>query len=284
MAIKREIKKLTEKLQAIFDLKSFSNPKKPSIALNMISKNNENVIKAALNSCTDVVDEMIVVDTGSTDSTKEIIRSYANVKLIVEDEFKGYSYHRNQAIEATSSDWILVIDSDEYLSQHLRANLRELIKTKYYGLYRMYSRWINKVYEKEYDPSELFCNSKYGATYVAPTKKYRGRYNLRNRIFRNFPGVEFRGEVHESIFGHETMRVKDLERDFAVYHLDVAINSLEQRLEKTLKRNELKPGTAYPEEYLPELYDFKYLEVPEEDLKMLKGLELEVNKNFGVQA
>ncbi len=277
MALKREIHKLSNKLQALFDLKSFNNPKKPSLALNMITKNNEKVLKVALDSCTDVVDEMIIVDTGSTDSTQEIIRSYQNAKLIEEADFKGYSYHRNQAISETTADWILVIDSDEYLSQHLRANIQDLIQTKYYGLFRMYSRWINKVYEKEYDPSELFCSSGLGATYVAPTKKYKGRYNLRNRIFRNLPGIEFRGEVHESIFGHETMRVKDLTRDFAVYHLDVAINSLQERLEKTLKRNEFKPGTAYPEEYLPELFDFKYLELPEEDLKFLRGLR------FGVE-
>ncbi|NQY81170.1 MAG: glycosyltransferase family 2 protein [Candidatus Caenarcaniphilales bacterium] len=280
MALNRELKKISNKLQAFFDLKSFANPENPTIALNMITKNNENVIKVALESCHDVVDEMVIVDTGSTDKTKEIIRSYPNAKLIEDKDFKGYSYHRNQAIAMTDSDWILVIDSDEYLSQHLRANIRELIKTKYYGLFRMYSRWINKVYEKEYDPSELFCSARCGATFVAPTKKYKGRYNLRNRIFRNMPEIEFRGEVHESIFGHETMRVKDLERDFAVYHLDVAINSLEQRLEKTLKRNELKPGTAYPEEYIPELYDFKYLDVQGEDLKVLEHLKILCNSNI----
>ena len=70
------------------------------------------------------------------------------------------------------------------------------------------------------------------------------------------------------------MRTKNLARDYAFYHLDVAVNSLEERLEKTLRRNEIKPGTAYPEEYLPELFDFQYLEVPDEDLKVLGQLQL----------
>ena len=261
MTLIRELTKLSNKIRALCDTQSLQNPNNPSIALNMISKDNANVIKVALESCRDVVDEMIIVDTGSKDHTKDIIRSYPNAKLIEEQEFKGYSYHRNQAIKASSSDWILVIDSDEYLSEHLRLRLKQLISTKSYGLFRMYSRWINKV-----------KTSKKQASFVAPTKKYKGRYNLRNRIFRNIAGIEFRGEVHESIFGHETMRVKDLSRDYAVYHLDVAINNIEKRLDKTLKRNEIKPGTAYPEEYLPELFNFKYLPIPEEDTKFLQYL------------
>ncbi|MCH2227039.1 MAG: glycosyltransferase [Candidatus Caenarcaniphilales bacterium] len=274
MGFNREIAKFKDKLISCFDTSSFTNPENPSIALNLITKNNEKTIKVALDSCHDVLDKIIVVDTGSTDSTKDIVRSYSNAVLIEESNFKGYSYHRNQAIAATDTDWIVVFDSDEYISKYLRESIRELIQTKYYGLFRCYTRWINKVYEKEYDPSELFCSSRCEATYIAPTNKYPGRYNLRNRIFRNLPGIEFRGEIHESIFGLEQMRTKNLARDYAFYHLDVAVNSLEERLEKTLRRNEIKPGTAYPEEYLPELFDFQYLEVPDEDLKVLGQLQL----------
>ena len=203
------------------------------------------------------------MDTGSTDRTLDIIRSYPNVTLIEESEFKGYSYHRNQAIAVTKTDWISVFDSDDYLSSHLRQNIKSLISTKFYSLIRMYSRWIKQI---------NIQGEAIEANFVAPTNKYRGRYNLRNRIFRNLAGIEFRGEVHEAIFGFENKRIWNLPRDYAIYHLDVAVNSIEERLKKTLKRNEIKAGTAYPEEYLPELFAFDYLEVPKKDKNFLEFL------------
>jgi glycosyltransferase involved in cell wall biosynthesis len=262
MSFLSEFKKISDNVRGAFDLSSLQNPSNPTLALNLLTKNNEKTIKAALESCHDIVDEIIVVDTGSSDATKSILKSYPKVKLIEEAIFKGYSYHRNQAIKATKSDWILVFDSDEFLSTFLAKRIRQLIQSKVFSKYRMYSRWINKIYE---DAS---------ATYVEPNKKFKGRYNARTRLFRNLDGIEFRGEIHESVFGLEKIRFQDLPYDYAVYHLDVAVNTIEQRLEKTLKRNNLKPGTAYPEEYLPELYFFKYNQVDEADLALLKYVNL----------
>lgn len=262
MSLVREFKKFSDNLAAVFDLSSLRNPSNPTLALNLLTKNNEKTTRAALESCHDVVDEIIVVDTGSSDATKSILKSYPKVKLIEEESFRGYSYHRNQAIKATKSDWILVFDSDEFLSTFLAERIRQLICSKIFSKYRMYSRWINKIYE---DGS---------ATYVAPNKSFKGRYNARTRLFRNLEGIEFRGEIHESVFGLEKIRFKDLPHDYAVYHLDVAVNTIEQRLEKTVNRNRLKPGTAYPEEYLPELYFFKYKPVDGADLALLKYVSL----------
>jgi len=260
MSLKSEFIKFRDRLEGFFDLSSFTNSANPRVAVNLLTKNNERTIKVALESCHSFVDEIIVVDTGSTDGTKEILKSYSKVKLIEEESFQGYSFHRNQAIKATAADWILVFDSDEFLSVYLAENLQKLIKSKVFSKYRMYSRWINKI------------NENGSATYIAPNKKFKGRYNARTRLFRNLKGIEFRGEVHESVFGLEKIRSRDLPHDYAIYHLDVAVNTIEQRLEKTLKRNQIKAGTAYPEEYLPELYDFKCREVWPEDLKLLKAL------------
>jgi len=257
MAIKNELQKFINKILACFDLSSFTNSDNPSLAVNLITKNNQNTIRLAIESCHSVVDEIVVVDTGSSDETKNILKSYPKVKLIEEKEFLGYSHHRNQAIKATNSDWILVFDSDEFLSTFLAEKLRELIKSKIFSKYRMYSRWINKIYE---DGS---------ASFIAPNRKYRGRYNARTRLFRKLEGVEFRGEIHESVFGLEKIRHKDLHHEYAIYHLDVAVNSIETRLEKTLKRNQLKPGSAFPEEYLPELFNFKYIKLEANDKELL---------------
>ncbi len=61
--------------------------------------------------------EIIVVDSGSTDRTVEIARSYG-VKAFVED-WKGYAAQKNSAIEKATGDWILSLDADEEVSPQL---------------------------------------------------------------------------------------------------------------------------------------------------------------------
>ena len=65
--------------------------------------------------------EIIVVDSGSTDRTVEIAKSYG-AKVFVE-EWKGYAAQKNSAIEKATGDWILSLDADEELSQDLIAEL-----------------------------------------------------------------------------------------------------------------------------------------------------------------
>lgn len=60
--------------------------------------------------------EVVIYLNNTTDNTKEICASFANVKL-VEGEFTNYSDTRNRAAEYASSDWIIIIDSDEWLDQ-----------------------------------------------------------------------------------------------------------------------------------------------------------------------
>ena len=70
--------------------------------------------------------EIIVVDSGSTDRTVEIAKSYG-AKVFVE-EWKGYAAQKNSAIEKATGDWILSLDADEELSQDLIAELSDHIE------------------------------------------------------------------------------------------------------------------------------------------------------------
>src|SRR6185437_13008430 len=71
-------------------------------------------------------DEVIVVDSGSTDCTIEIARSFTNTKVFCE-EWKGFSSQKNSAIEKCSGDWVLSLDADEELSPGLQAEIQELL-------------------------------------------------------------------------------------------------------------------------------------------------------------
>ena len=71
-------------------------------------------------------DEVILIDSGSTDRTLEIAASYKNVKVLSEP-WKGFSAQKNSAIEKCTSQWILSLDADEELSSELQIEIRTLL-------------------------------------------------------------------------------------------------------------------------------------------------------------
>ena len=90
----------------------------------IITFNEERSIEKCLQSLTSVVDEIIVVDSLSTDNTKEICEKY-NVKF-VEQEFLGYIEQKNFAIKQASHDYIVSLDGDEALSEQLQKSIVKL--------------------------------------------------------------------------------------------------------------------------------------------------------------
>ncbi len=72
--------------------------------------------------------EVIVVDSGSTDRTVEIAKSYG-AKVFVE-EWKGYAAQKNSAIDKAEGDWILSLDADEEVSPDLVAHIRRAMTEK----------------------------------------------------------------------------------------------------------------------------------------------------------
>ena len=73
---------------------------------------------------TDGKGEIIVVDSGSTDRTVEIAKSYG-AKVFVE-EWKGFAAQKNSAIDKAKGDWILSLDADEELSDGLTKEVEEI--------------------------------------------------------------------------------------------------------------------------------------------------------------
>jgi len=71
-------------------------------------------------------DEIVVIDSGSTDRTLEIARSFPNVKLYSEP-WKGFAAQKNSAIEKCSGTWVLSLDADEELTPELQTEIRLLL-------------------------------------------------------------------------------------------------------------------------------------------------------------
>jgi hypothetical protein len=96
------------------------------ISLTMIVKNEAATLGRCLASVRDLVDEIIVVDTGSSDNTKDIARQYdAGIfDLPWPDSFAAA---RNESIRHASGQWLLWLDADEYFDDAQRSKLRQLI-------------------------------------------------------------------------------------------------------------------------------------------------------------
>ncbi|WP_175640283.1 glycosyltransferase [Metabacillus schmidteae] len=89
---------------------------KPFLSVCMIVKDEENVIKRCLESITGIADEIIVVDTGSKDKTREIASVYTN--LVYDYNWNdNFSKARNFAASKASGEWILALDADEYVER-----------------------------------------------------------------------------------------------------------------------------------------------------------------------
>lgn len=93
--------------------------KKLSVVI--ISFNEEKKIRKCLESVKSVADEIVVVDSLSSDSTKDICNEFG-VKF-VEQKWLGYSEQKNLANSLASYDWILSIDADEVLSERLEQSI-----------------------------------------------------------------------------------------------------------------------------------------------------------------
>jgi len=73
------------------------------------------------------VDELIVADTGSVDKTIEIAKEYK--AKTIQLEWKGFGEAKQRALEAATCDWVLSLDADEVVSEDLKAEIENLLKS-----------------------------------------------------------------------------------------------------------------------------------------------------------
>ena len=98
---------------------------RPTVTVALITKNEAFNIKDCLRSV-DWADEIVVVDSGSTDGTQEIARK-AGAKVIETGDWPGFGQQKNRALQAATGDWIVSIDADERVTAELASALQECI-------------------------------------------------------------------------------------------------------------------------------------------------------------
>lgn len=154
-----------------------------SLSVCMIVKDEEVFLPRCLESIKGVADQIIIIDTGSTDQTVDIAREYT--QYVYFHPWEGdFSRHRNQSLGYATGDWILVVDADEeLLADHsqVRCELNDSTTDA------VAARIINK-------------NSGSGKDISFDSI----------RFFRNHQGFHYQGVVHNQLVGPKRIELSDI--------------------------------------------------------------------------
>ncbi len=150
--------------------------RRPRLSLCMIVRNEEANLPRCLESVRGVVEEIIVVDTGSTDRTVEIAQHYG-ARVYSFEWCDDFAKARNESLKYATGDWILVLDADEALDPRDRSRLRKLLRDR---------------------EATAFLMSIHSPVDDRPSS--RAVINTFPRLFRNGLGLRFEGRVHEQLF------------------------------------------------------------------------------------
>ena len=172
-------------------IKKSAQRTRPLISLCVIARDEATFLDECLASVSGLVDEIVVVDTGSVDHTQAVARQHgARVfEMAWEDDF---SRPRNHALEQAKGEWILVLDCDETLSPADRDRLQDLLRDGDCDAYRMTTR--------NYSTSTQHAGwTRCDGTY-REERSYEGWFpSTKVRLWRRRAEIRFEGVVHELV-------------------------------------------------------------------------------------
>ena len=182
-----------------------------------IVKNEEKNLRTSLESLKGTVDEIIVVDTGSTDNTLDVAKSFC-AKIFNEVWRDDFSAPRNIALDYAEGDWIIFLDADEYFTAETAKNIRSVIENigeENIGGLLIYL--VNIDVEND--------NRVMDSTYVL-------------RIFRNLRGLQYVGKIHEELkwFGKNLPNMIPIPpKILTLYHTGYSATLNKAKAERNLK-------------------------------------------------
>lgn len=202
-------------------------------SLCMIVKNEEKVLKDCLESVKDLMDEMIIVDTGSTDRTKEIAAEYT--PYVYDYEWQDdFAAARNFAFSKATGDYIYSADADEYIDEENRLQFKAL----------------KKILMPEVEIVQMICVTE---QINHPTENFAK--DLRPKLFKRLREFTWIEPIHETVNTNPVVFDSDIEirhrpqgdhssRDFAVFEKLIAEKgTLSDRLLTMYLRELYKAGT-----------------------------------------
>jgi len=188
---------------------------KEKISLCMIVKNEEEFLENCLNSVKNIVSEIIIVDTGSTDDTVKIAKKFG-ARIFHYTWNDDFSAARNFSLSKATQSWILVLDADETIATNDINKLKFLVSKE--AAYSFITR--NYVKSKNVE-NQKSCTGEYkeetGFIGWCPSKKVR--------LFLN-KNAKFVGKVHELIEDANSSEI--IESDIPIHHFGFQKNTIEK--------------------------------------------------------
>jgi glycosyltransferase involved in cell wall biosynthesis/Flp pilus assembly protein TadD len=221
----------------------------PAISACMIVRNEEKFLAKCLESIRDYVDEIIIVDTGSTDRTVEIAESFG-ARIYHHPWEDHFSKHRNQSFSYAKNEWILYIDADEEILPGGGEILKKTI--------------IDAEDDVDAIAVTLECIFNQGRSMS---------YNNAVRLFRNHRGFYYKGRVHNYIIGVKRVLCCPVHLFHHGYNLDKA--GMTRKFERTTKLLKMDiaddPNDPRPHHFLSASYlsEFMSKEAVEEACKSI---------------
>ena len=206
-----------------------------TLSVCMMVQNSEKTLDLALSSLNNIYDELIIVDGGSTDKTIEIASKYG-AKIINSPWSGNHSRQRNVYLKEVKTDWVFVLDSDEFIDkktsdflEYLKINENKVATDNFW----IARKWISQFNKK---------------LYISSSPHYP---DWQRRIFKYNQAVYYSGQIHENIHGLEDKG--QALPEISVYHLDLLINSESQRQQKVNRYKKAESSSGMPHYYVPDL-------------------------------
>lgn len=178
------------------------------ISLCMIVKNEEDSLERCLHSVYRYLDEIILVDTGSTDRTVEIAKRYTD-DIYHFEWINDFSAARNVSLRHATGKWILYLDADDYMEEKDIGNLREVLS--------------------RLDPQPDLV---YQLPYVSLLgEDARGSTNISQaiRVFPNHMDLQFHRPIHEQVYSTRGLTLKAAELNIPIYHTGYKKSEIEKK-------------------------------------------------------
>ncbi len=180
-----------------------------TLSVAIITLNEEKNLGRTLESVKNFADEIIIVDSGSTDKTKEIAKKYG-AKFFYQ-KWLGFGPQRNKAIDLSTSDWILNIDADEEISKELAKKILEIKNQKKTSADVYKINFMSVCFEKKI---------KYGGWSniyrIRLFKKSSGRFDNKN-VHEEFQTNLKVLKIHEYIYHHSYLNLQHYFEKFNYY-------------------------------------------------------------------
>lgn len=163
----------------------------PRLTACLIVKNEEQFLSACLESIAPLVDEIIVVDTGSLDKTREIALAFTP-KVFSFSWIDDFAAARNYSLLHATGDWVLVIDADEIITISDYSVIREALLNPNVDAYSI----VTRNYTNNSTRSHFHLLESHGH----PGNEFLGWYpSTKIRLFRHHQDFNFEGKVHETV-------------------------------------------------------------------------------------